>query len=141
MNTDIRRWLGRSAVTLVLAGGLLGAVAPAGSASPASDPYGPFTCKQGYVWREAYTGDVVCVTPDIRDQSARENQLGPSRKQPGGGAYGPDTCKPGYVWREAAPWDTVCVPPDSRDQAKADNAAPYPGWPPPREPNPVSRTP
>lgn len=126
MNTDMRRWLGRSAVTLVLAGGLLGAVAPAGSASTAgsvSGPHGPFTCKQGYVWREAYTGDVVCVTPDIRDQSARENRLGPSRKQPGGGAYGPDTCKPGYVWREAASWDTVCVPPDSRDQAKADNAA------------------
>ncbi|MFG2998985.1 hypothetical protein [Streptomyces sp. NPDC048340] len=122
MSTDIRRWLGRSAVTLVLAGGLLGAVAPAGSASTAGD-YGPFTCKQGYVWREAYTGDVVCVTPDIRDQSARENRLGPSRKQPGGGAYGPDTCRAGYVWREAAPWDVVCVPPASRDQARADNAA------------------
>ncbi len=89
---------------------------------PASPlPYGPYTCKQGYVWREAVPGDFVCVTPQTREETANENALGPSRRQPGGGAYGPDTCKQGFVWRETRPSDHVCVPPQRREQAKADN--------------------
>ncbi|MFJ3921882.1 hypothetical protein [Streptomyces sp. NPDC090022] len=105
-----------TALALALAGGLLTAVtAPAHA-------HAPVTCVQGYVPRAAYEGDLVCVTPEIRDRTARENQLGPSRRMPGG-AYGPQTCKPGFVWREAGPQDQVCVPPASRDQARRDNAA------------------
>lgn len=29
-------------------------------------PYGPKTCANGYVWREATPVDFTCVTPDIR---------------------------------------------------------------------------
>jgi hypothetical protein len=35
--------------------------------------YGPEACAQGYVWREAISGDRVCVTPDVRSRSASEN--------------------------------------------------------------------
>ena len=78
-------------------------------------------CKQGFVWREAFRGDTVCVTPETREQVQRENLAGPSRRQPGGGAYGPDTCRQGFVWREASPSDHVCVPPGVRDETANDN--------------------
>ena len=35
--------------------------------------YGPHTCVQGYVWREAYAGDDVCVTGAQRSQAAAGN--------------------------------------------------------------------
>jgi len=84
-------------------------------------PYGPDTCKQGFVWREARPGDHVCVTPATRSQTAEDNRLAASRRSPNGGPYGPDTCKQGYVWREAFPGDRVCVPPQTRAQAAEDN--------------------
>lgn len=34
-------------------------------------------CKSGYVWREAYSGDVVCVTPTERQEAKDENAAGP----------------------------------------------------------------
>ena len=36
--------------------------------------YGPDTCKQGWVWRDAYDGDHVCVTGATRDRTAAENK-------------------------------------------------------------------
>ncbi len=101
---------------------LAGLMATSSSAMAADLPYGPYTCAAGYVWRDAYPGDQVCVTPAIRTQTATENALGPSRREPNGGIYGPDTCKQGFVWRATRPSDHVCVPPDSRDQASRDNA-------------------
>jgi hypothetical protein len=83
--------------------------------------YGPDTCRQGYVWREAFPGDHVCVTPKTRAQAAHDNGQANARREPGGGAYGPDTCRPGYVWREARPDDHVCVTPETRARAAADN--------------------
>ena len=97
------------------------ALAASQAAATAALPYGPYTCQQGYVWREAYPGDGVCVTPDQRAMTLNENNLGPSRRQPGRGASGPDTCLYGYVWREARPSDHVCVPLSSRNKAKTDN--------------------
>jgi hypothetical protein len=79
------------------------------------------TCIQGYVWREAIPGDHVCVTPQLRDQAALENQLADSRRSPSGGDYGRDTCLQGFVWREVVPSDHVCVPPETRDQVWQDN--------------------
>ena len=38
---------------------------------------GPLTCRQGYVWREAFAGDTVCVTPFERDQAKQENAGNP----------------------------------------------------------------
>ena len=95
----------------------LGAVLALGMAhADAADP-----CKQGYVWREAFGGDYVCVTPRARDQAASDNGQANARKQPGGGPYGADTCRQGYVWREARAGDHVCVTPEVRAQTAADN--------------------
>ncbi len=85
--------------------------------------YGPAGCKVGFVWRAARAGDLVCVTPQTRDETAQENQQAAARRDPHGGAYGPDTCLQGFVWRDAFTGDHVCVTPDSRDRAAADNAA------------------
>jgi hypothetical protein len=35
--------------------------------------YGPDTCREGYVWREAFPGDHICVRPWVRDQASRDN--------------------------------------------------------------------
>lgn len=85
--------------------------------------YGPETCKQGFVWREACgPNDHVCVTSAVRAQAAADNAAAASRRA-GSGPYGPDTCKPGYVWREACgPEDHVCVPSATRTEAAQDNA-------------------
>lgn len=80
-------------------------------------------CKPGYVWREAFPGDTVCVAPRRREDVRAENRMAPGRVQPGGGAYGPDTCVKGYVWREARATDHVCVPPISRDTVARENAS------------------
>ena len=88
----------------------------------AEGAYGADTCIQGYVWREAFNGDHVCVTPQTRSQAAYDNSQAAKRRQPGGGAYGSDTCMQGYVWREASPTDHVCVTPTVRAQAANDNS-------------------
>jgi hypothetical protein len=93
-----------------------------GSSTLPDLPYGPDTCKQGFVWREAIPNDHVCVDPASRERAAFDNANAASRREPKGGAYGPDTCKPGYVWREVVPSDRVCVPPEIRDQARAENS-------------------
>ena len=84
--------------------------------------YGSGTCLQGYVWREAFSGDKVCVTPDVRTQAASDNAAASSRVDVNC-QYGPDACQTGYVWRDAFSGDHVCVTPDVRSQAAADNAA------------------
>jgi hypothetical protein len=48
--------------------------------SPNGGPYGTDTCKQGYVWREAFPGDHVCVPPQTRAQAAEDNSLAVSRR-------------------------------------------------------------
>jgi translation initiation factor IF-1 len=78
------------------------------------------TCKSGFVWREAYPGDFVCVEPSQRDQAAADNAAASSRVNPGG-AYGPHTCISGFVWREAGPGDVVCVEPWVRSRVADDN--------------------
>lgn len=95
--------------------------APAAMAQPL--PYGPDTCIQGYVWREARPSDHVCVTPASRSRARADNAAAASRVNPGGGAYGPNTCRQGYVWREAFPGDFVCVTPPVRTETRAENAA------------------
>ncbi|WP_433591190.1 hypothetical protein [Nocardia sp. CA-145437] len=88
----------------------------------AGGDYGPDTCQEGYVWREANSADHVCVSPGTRDQARADNAAAAARKA-GGGAYGPNTCVNGYVWREAYTGDVACVTPAVRQQAKDDNAA------------------
>jgi hypothetical protein len=86
--------------------------------------YGPETCRQGFVWREACgPNDHVCVPPATRSQAAQDNSQANARREPHGGPYGPDTCRQGFVWREACgPQDHVCVPPATRSQAAQDDA-------------------
>jgi hypothetical protein len=87
----------------------------------APKPFGPDTCKQGFVWREAIPNDHVCVVPSERDQARIDNAQSGQRRQPGGGASGPDTCRQGFVWREATPADHVCVTPETRARVTNDN--------------------
>lgn len=105
-----------AALSLSLAS--FGTVAPAG-AEPLT--YGPDTCRQGYVWREASFDDHVCVRPASRSLVKRENRTANSRIDPAG-AYGPYTCINGFVWREAFAGDVVCVTPERRAAVAAENA-------------------
>ena len=79
-------------------------------------------CSSGLVWREAFSGDHVCVAPAFRDQVRSDNAHAAERVNPRG-AYGPNTCVNGYVWREARASDYVCVVPGIRTQVKQQNAA------------------
>jgi hypothetical protein len=110
-------------VPLSLAIGVaLGGIGSYATAGADPLPYGPDTCVQGFVWREAGPGDVVCVTPATRDQAASDNAAASGRVDPNG-AYGPNSCKQGFVWREAYGGDVVCVTPAVRSQASNDNGA------------------
>lgn len=105
------------------AGGAL-AIAAGRAARPAAAadcPYGAFTCQVGYVWREAFPGDIVCVEPWVRDQMAYDNANQAGRYDPNG-AYGVYSCVSGYVWRDAYDGDGVCVEPWVRDLVHSDNA-------------------
>ena len=96
--------------------------APPTPPPPTPTPIPPDTCVSGYVWREAFDGDHVCVTPDERTQAAQDNAAASSRVDPGG-AYGPNTCVSGFVWRVARPEDLVCVTTEERQRVADDNAA------------------
>ncbi len=85
-------------------------------------PFGPDTCAQGYVWREAIPSDHVCVTPDVRSRTQQENSAAAGLRDPNG-AYGSNSCKQGFVWRNAFNGDAVCVTPDIRNEVAAENAA------------------
>ena len=87
------------------------------SAALPAPPYGPNSCRQGYVWRNAFDGDVVCVPPARQTQVRIENGNAGSTRA-GGSA---NTCKSGFVWRAARPSDLVCVTPQSRAQVKLEN--------------------
>jgi hypothetical protein len=87
----------------------------------ASDPqreYGPDACKDGFLWREARSGDHVCVTPETYRQVQKDNRRASQRRD----SADPDKCLSGYVPREAFEGDHTCVPPESRDQARLDNS-------------------
>jgi hypothetical protein len=95
---------------------------------------GPDTCAPGWVWREAFDGDTVCVTPARRDQVAADNGQAENRREgctlPGSAPVAgrpnctfvmPDYCIQGFVWREARPPDHVCVTPAERDLIRTEN--------------------
>ena len=84
--------------------------------------YGADTCQLGYVWRDAFPGDHVCVVGATRNQTARDNRLAASRRSPNGGPHGRNTCKLGFVWREASQTDRVCVAGTTRAQTRTDNS-------------------
>ena len=63
----------------------------------------------------------MCVTPEVRAQTAQDNRLAPSRAGATSTTSGPNLCGPGYVWREAVPGDHVCVTPATWQQVHDDN--------------------
>lgn len=116
-----------NAAAAAVLGIILGTILSGSSSSPAPAPapepalpYGPDTCKTGYVWRDAIPGDHVCVRPVRRTKAAHENSIAGSRVNPAG-AYGPNTCVVGFVWREAYSGDVVCVTPARRTQVRHEN--------------------
>jgi hypothetical protein len=72
-------------------------------------------CRQGYVSREAFAGDHVCVSPQMRKTVADDNRAANERRAQSG------ECNPGFVWRLASPEDHLCVTPQVRDQTQVDN--------------------
>lgn len=93
----------------------LGCLAVDGSSAACT--FGPDQCKPGFVWRDAFSGDHVCVTGATRTQAASDNRQANSRKVPNS-----DACKFGWVWREASSADHVCVTGATRAAAGSDNA-------------------
>lgn len=119
-----RRLSRRRALVALAALGIGAAAAAAPPPAGAALPFGPYTCKSGYVWRAAFSGDGVCVTPANRDLVAQETRDGPSHTLSNG------FCHSGFVWRETRPEDHVCVsnlppPPGQlapRDRERSNNS-------------------
>jgi hypothetical protein len=103
------------------AGGAAGVRGRTAASASAAGSHGPLTCLDGFVWRQATPRDHVCVTPEVRAQTARDNALTTTRRSATAGAFGPDLCVAGYVWREAVPRDHVCVSPATWEQVHDDN--------------------
>ena len=80
-------------------------------------PYGLSTCQNSFVWREAFPGDHVCVTPPNKQQAAKDNASAAERVCP----KGSDVCCQKYVWRQAVPADHVCVDVPTRTETQKDN--------------------
>lgn len=55
--------------------------AAASRKNPNGGPYGPDTCLNGYVWRQADNADHVCVTPAVRSQTWYDNGQATYRQQ------------------------------------------------------------
>ena len=74
--------------------------------------YGCETCKFPNVWREATTGDKVCVVPASRTEANNENNANPRMPCPAGD----------WVPRMATASDNVCVTPARAATVVAENA-------------------
>ena len=94
------------------------------SASKAACDFGPDTCLVGWVWRDAFPGDHVCVTGDVRAQAAEDNRLAFSRLVFISLPPLPIIvrCGFGFVRRQASPTDGVCVTEQTKNQAAFDNS-------------------
>jgi hypothetical protein len=113
MGVHRRAWVG----CLAAVAGMLVPPLPASAAGS----HGPLTCLDGFVWRQATPRDHVCVTPEVRAQTARDNAVAPARRGAASATFGPDLCIARFVWREALPGDRVCVTPATWQQVHDDN--------------------
>jgi hypothetical protein len=82
-------------------------------------PFGLDTCQVGFVWREAFPRDHVCINPERRQNVVEDNAHAAARRNPNGET---DMCFEGFIWRQARPTDHVCVTFASSLQAMDDNA-------------------
>jgi hypothetical protein len=79
---------------------------------------GPWSCKPGFVWRQANNYDRVCVTPDAAEAIAEQNRQNP---------LSPCTTGP-RAGRGAWPGDTRCVTAAEAAVVAAQNAATRNNW-------------
>lgn len=79
-------------------------------------PFGVEQCKVGFVWREAWDEDKVCVPGSSRTRAKTDKAAAASRKEPNS-----DQCKPGWVWRDGKPDDHVCVTGTTRNETAREN--------------------
>ncbi|PEG38732.1 hypothetical protein CQY20_12230 [Mycolicibacterium agri] len=106
--------------------------------------YGPDTCKDGFVWRDAVPGDHICVTPERRQKVADDFHTAKSRAAaqspaahlgdprcianrtlPGCSSMAAPSCLEGFVPRAVPGEDVlVCVTPQERDLIAQENANP-----------------
>ncbi|MDQ1245823.1 MAG: hypothetical protein QG597_190 [Actinomycetota bacterium] len=107
----------RSACALLATAGILGASLMVAGPASATGDYGPDTCLQGWVWRDAVPNDHVCVIPSVRSLHADYNRRATALHLPGS-----DQCRPHYTWRLVQPADHVCVDSRTRRQVLADNS-------------------
>lgn len=105
-----------AALAMVVGVMALGAQQAQAAPTLRAQPFGANTCAGGFVWREAFAGDLVCVTPQARTTARNENAAGPANTAPGS-----QFCRSGFVWREARPSDLVCVVPAARSRAYTEN--------------------
>jgi hypothetical protein len=122
-NASSRRALVARVAKTTVGAGLVVALGRGTAASAGHCHHGPGTCVNGFVWREAFLNDHVCVTPDVRTRARLDNmELSGSRYVGGGGPGWEQPCVSGYVWRKASPSDFVCVEPWVREQVAYDNS-------------------
>jgi hypothetical protein len=99
-------------------------------------PYGPDTCKPGFVWRDAVRGDHICVTPERRQKVADDFHTAKSRapapsdlciyvEDPIACARGQGPCLEGFVPRDVPGENViVCVDQKEADLIAQENANP-----------------
>jgi hypothetical protein len=95
------------------------------SGRPGALPAPRYTCEMGYVWREVDAFDRVCVSPEDREVTTRQNRDAHLYTNPGpaGG------CIFGHFSRRAVPDDDVCTEylwsPTANSQNQASHAVNY----------------
>jgi WD40 repeat protein len=90
------------------------AAIPSGALARAAG-YGPQTCRNRYVWREATADDLVCVFPEVRAQALADRAAAEAQ---GGTAVG---CAEGLVPRRANDNDRACSTPDVAARTAEEN--------------------
>jgi hypothetical protein len=88
-------------------------------------PYGPDTCKLGFVWRDGTQNDRICVTPERRQKVADDFNTARTRTQPRSGNPMLDVggeCLP--VLKSSGETVIVCVDQKEADLLKQENANP-----------------
>lgn len=82
-------------------------------------PFGPETCKSGYVWRQGGEADLVCVTPESRARALDDNAKVTALPTAAGART---DCGSSLVLRAAFDGDIVCVDPATHAETLQENS-------------------
>jgi hypothetical protein len=136
---------------MVLTAVMVGVLPSSGVHASGGYGYGPPTCITGDVWRNAFTGDDICVTTDQQQQVSNENSLASSRWMAVLTTPHACTLENGVqlVWRAVVPvstvvgyteppippgytpgyiGDDVCIPPVEKTGIDQETAAAFTTW-------------